>query len=210
MSKFGSTQSSVYRFIHTFYQENGFPPTVREICAALGLKSTSTVHTHLKNLAEKGLIRLNPTKQRSITIIATDEYREKTASAKRVTLVGFVAAGEPILAVENVQDYYMFSPAILRGASENEVFMLEVRGESMIDAGINDGDMIIVHNGIGTQNGDIVVARVRSDTATVKRLFINADGTVRLQPENKTMPPIIVDQSEVEIIGKLIGLYRKY
>ena len=210
MSKFGSTQSSVYRFIHTFYQEYGFPPTVREICAALGLKSTSTVHTHLKNLAEKGLIRLNPTKQRSITIIATDEYREKTAPTKRVPLVGLVAAGEPILAVENVQDYYMFSPAILRGASENEVFMLEVRGESMIDAGINDGDMIIVHNGIGTQNGDIVVARVRSDTATVKRLFINADGTVRLQPENKTMPPIIVDQSEVEIIGKLIGLYRKY
>jgi repressor LexA len=209
MSKFGSTQSAVYRFIITFYQENNFPPTVREICAALGLKSTSTVHTHLKNLAEKGLFRLNPTKQRSITIVA-QEYSNQTPSARRVPLVGRVAAGEPILAVENVQEYYVFSPAILRGASENEVFMLEVRGESMIDAGINDGDMIIVHSGIGAQNGDIVVARVRSDTATVKRLYLNADGTVRLQPENKTMQPIIVGRNEVEIIGKLIGLYRKY
>lgn len=209
MSKFGSTQSAVYRFINTFYEANGFPPTVREICAALNLKSTSTVHTHLKNLAEKGLIKLNPNKQRSITIISSQEH-EKMPAARRVPLVGRVAAGEPILAFDNIQEYYMFSPSILHGASENEVFMLEVHGESMIDAGINDKDMILVHSGISVQNGDIVVARVHSDTATVKRLYINTDGTVRLQPENKTMSPIIVSGSEVEIVGKLIGLYRRY
>lgn len=209
MSKFGSTQAAVYRFILQFYEENGYPPTVREICAALNLKSTSTVHTHLKNLAQKGLIRLNPTKQRSIAIVATLEHSLEVA-ARRVPVVGRVAAGEPILAFDNIQEYFTLSPAVLRGAEENEVFMLTVSGESMIDAGICDGDMILIHSGIGADSGDIVVARVKSDTATVKRLYFNKDGTVRLQPENKSMPPIIVACSEVEIIGKLIGLYRKY
>ncbi len=209
MSKYGATQAAVYRFVRQFAEENGFPPTVREICAALELKSTSTVHAHLKNLAEKNLIRLNPTKQRSISVVSPRES-DAEAAPRKVPVVGRVAAGEPILAYENIQEYFLLSPSLLRGADDNEVFMLTVSGESMVDAGINDGDKIIVHRGLAAENGDIVVALVREEAATVKRFYINQDGTVRLQPENGTMAPIIVKRSEVEIIGKLIGLFRKY
>ena len=208
MSKFGTTQAAVYRYIEQYVAENGIPPTIREICAALELKSTSTVHIHLKNLVEKGLIDQSPKKRRSITV--ANETLARKNSARLVPVVGRVAAGVPILAEQNIQEYFLLSPALLRGAQENEAFMLRVRGESMIEAGIHDGDHILVHNGLSVKNGDIVVAMVRSEEATVKRFYKNQDGTVRLQPENSAMPPIVVDQSEVEIIGKLIGLYRKY
>lgn len=208
MSKFGMTQAAVYRFIVRFREENGYTPTIREICAALELKSTSTVHKHLKNLAEKGLIDQSPNKQRSITV--ADEVRAQKNAARPIPVVGRVAAGEPILAEQNIQEYFALSPGLLRGAEENEVFMLRVRGESMIEAGIHDGDHILVHRGLAVENGDIVVAMVRSEEATVKRFYKNQNGTVRLQPENSAMPPIVVAQSEVEIVGKLIGLYRTY
>ncbi len=208
MSKFGSTQAAVYRFICGFYENNGITPTIREICAALGLKSTSNVHAHLKNLAQKGLIAQSPNKQRSITITAPDHARAD--GARRVPLVGRVAAGVPVLAEQNIQDYFTLSPALLRGGGAGEVFMLTVAGESMIEAGIHDGDAILIHKGLSVENGDIIVALVRREEATVKRFYLNANGTVRLQPENRTMEPIIVDRADVEIIGKLIGLYRKY
>lgn len=207
MSKFGSTQAAVYRFICAFYEQNGITPTIREICAALELKSTSTVHAHLKNLAEKGLIGQSPNKQRSIAIAAAGR---RTDVARQVPLVGRVAAGEPIFAEQNIQDYFMLSPELLHGGGPTEVFMLTVSGESMIDAGIRDGDAILIHKGLAAGNGDIVVALVGAEAATVKRFYKNQDGTVRLQPENAAMAPIIVDQADVEIVGKLIGLYRKY
>ncbi|HWQ58102.1 MAG TPA: transcriptional repressor LexA, partial [Clostridia bacterium] len=209
MGKFGATQAAVFHYIEQYFAENDIPPTVREICTALELKSTSTVHAHLKNLADKGLIRFSPTKQRSITIVSRKE-KDRAESARRVPLVGRVAAGEPIFAEQNIQETFMLSPALLRGASENEVFMLKVSGESMIDAGIQDGDTIVVHKGLSVENGDIVVALVRSEEATVKRFYKNKDGTVRLQPENSAMPPIILAGGEVEIVGRLIGLYRRY
>lgn len=219
MAKFGVTKAAIYEFIKEYYEANGIPPTVREIGAALGLKSTSTVHAHLRALADEGLINMKPTKQRSITVAEIFAPVHETAQLRsgktengmlRIPLVGRVAAGLPILAVENITEYYTVSPALLRGASNDDVFMLTVSGESMIDVGINDGDTIIIDRGKSVSNGDIVVARVNADTATVKRLFINKDGTVRLQPENRTMPPIIVKQSDCEIIGRLIGLYRSY
>lgn len=221
MAKFGVTKAAIYEFIKEYCEANGIPPTVREIGSALGLKSTSTVHAHLRSLADEGLINMRPAKQRSITVAEiytqTQEPEKGLAGARRgardmtrIPLVGRVAAGLPILAVENIQEYYTVSPELLRGAAQEDVFMLTVSGESMINAGINDGDTIIVDRGKSVSNGDIVVARVDSDTVTVKRFFLHKDGTVRLQPENSTMPPIIVKQSECEIIGRLIGLYRSY
>ncbi len=207
MSKFGSTQAAVYRFICAFYEENGITPTIREICAALELKSTSTVHAHLKNLAEKGLIGQSPNKQRSIAIAAASR---RTDVARPVPLIGRVAAGEPIFAEQNIQDYFLISPELLHGGNPDEVFMLTVSGDSMVDAGIRDGDAILIHKGLAAHNGDIVVALVGAEAATVKRFYKNQDGTVRLQPENSALAPIIVSQADVEIVGKLIGLYRKY
>ncbi len=208
MRKSGKTQAAVYEFIKLFIEENAYPPTVREIGAAVGLKSTSTVHAHLNNLAEKGMIAWNRSKQRSITL--TERKKAPARRLRSVPLVGSVAAGQPILAEDNIQDYCPLPASMLRGAGENEVFMLRVQGVSMIEAGINDGDLIVVHRGMAAGNGDIVVARVARETATVKRFFIEKDNMIRLQPENHEMQPIFVEAEEVEIIGKLIGLYRQY
>lgn len=204
MQKLGKTQRAVYEYICNYIKENGIPPTVREIGAAVGLKSTSTVHMHLQNLAAKGLIVLNPSKQRSITL------PKGAAQNMGVPLVGNVAAGQPILAEENIQDYIGIPDSFLRGRSAGEVFALSVRGESMIEIGIHDGDTIIVDKGAQAVEGDIVVARVCGETATVKRLYFEREQKIRLQPENRNMEPIWVDAADVAIDGKVIGLIRRY
>lgn len=209
MRKSGETQNAVYEFIKRFIAENAYPPTVREIGAALGLRSTSTVHMHITKLAEKGLIVLNPSKQRSITLPGTGTQVKKT-HVQSVPLVGNVAAGTPILADDNVQEYYNMPKCLLKGGDATEVFMLKINGESMIEAGINNGDTIIVHKGISVEAGDIAVVRVFGESATLKRIYFEKGNKVRLQPENSSMQPIILDKSDVEIVGKLIGLYREY
>lgn len=208
MRKSGETQKAVYNYIKEFIAANSYPPTVREIGAALGLKSTSTVHMHISNLADKGLIICNPSKQRSITL--PEAAANRSAVTRSVPLVGNVAAGVPILAVENVQEYYAVPKSLLRGADDSEVFMLKIQGQSMIDIGINDGDIIIVNRGISVNSGEIGVVRVAGEAATLKRVFFEKDNKIRLQPENSSMQPMIIEMSDAEIIGKLIGLYREY
>lgn len=209
MENMSRAQYAVYQYIRGFIEEHAYPPTVREIGAGVGLKSTSTVHLHIRNLASKGYIRVNPSKQRSITLAYAGDG-ESSAGVKRISVVGDVAAGKPILAYDNIQDELSLPASLLHGAGADEAFLLNVEGESMIDAGILNGDLIIVHNGIAATNGDIVVARVGGDSATVKRLFVEHGGRIRLQPENQAMEPIILDAPEVEIIGKVIGLIRRY
>ncbi len=208
MKKLGKSQQAVYDYIREYIKENAIPPTVREICAAVGLKSTSTVHMHLKNLAQMGLIRQNPSMQRSITLC---EPLDKPAPSgfQELPLVGAVAAGQPILAVENIQEMIALPAALLHGAKAGEAFMLRISGESMIGAGIQDGDLIVVHSGLKAENGDIVVARVGEDSATVKRIFFEPD-KIRLQPENPDMEPIYATYGDVVIAGKVISLLRRY
>ncbi len=208
MKKLGKSQQAVYDYIRQYIQENSIPPTVREICAAVGLKSTSTVHMHLKNLAQMGLIRQNPSMQRSITLC---EPLAKPGSAvcRELPLVGAVAAGTPILAVENIQEMIPLPASLLHGAQADEAFMLRISGESMIGAGIQDGDLIVVHSGLKAENGDIVVARVGEDSVTVKRVFFEHD-RIRLQPENPGMEPIYASYADVVIAGKVVSLLRRY
>jgi repressor LexA len=204
MKGLGKTQQAVYDYIRSFIEERSFPPTVREIGAAVGLKSTSSVHSHLKGLSDKGYIRLNPSMQRSITLTQTN-----ASQAQAIPLVGTVAAGQPIFAEDNIQEYFPLPSSLLHGAQTDEAFLLRVSGESMIDIGMFDGDMIVVHSGISAGNSDIVVARIGGDTATVKRVFYEKD-RVRLQPENTSMSPIYARYDELEIVGKVIGLIRQY
>lgn len=211
MPKLGKTQKAVYEFICIYIEENFIPPTVREIGAAVGLKSTSTVHMHLQNLAAKGLIILTPSKQRSITLPkSVAPASSAMSSGMNIPLVGSVAAGQPILAEENIQDYLSVPESFLRGRRPGEVFALNVQGESMIEIGIRDGDTLIVDKETEVFEGDIIIARVSGETATVKRLYFEKGGKIRLQPENQSMEPIIVDASDVAIDGKVVGLIRKY
>lgn len=209
MPKLGKTQKAVYEFICIYIEENFIPPTVREIGAAVGLKSTSTVHMHLQNLAAKGLIILTPSKQRSITL-PKSAAPVSAMSGMSIPLVGSVAAGQPILAEENIQDYLSVPESFLRGRRPGEVFALNVQGESMIEIGIRDGDTLIVDKETEVFEGDIIIARVSGETATVKRLYFEKGEKIRLQPENQNMEPIIVDASDVAIDGKVVGLIRKY
>ena len=209
MPKFGKTQKAVYEFICIYIEENFIPPTVREIGAAVGLKSTSTVHMHLQNLAAKGLIILTPSKQRSITL-PKSAAPVSAMSGMSIPLVGSVAAGQPILAEENIQDYLSVPESFLRGRRPGEVFALNVQGESMIEIGIRDGDTLIVDKETEVFEGDIIIARVSGETATVKRLYFEKEEKIRLPPENQSMEPIIVDASDVAIDGKVVGLIRKY
>lgn len=204
MGNLGKRQKEIYEFIKQYFDKHSIPPTVREIAEAVSLKSTSTVHLHLKELQKRGLIRMEPMKQRSITIM-----RPEGSRGVLTPLIGDVAAGQPILAYDNVQETFTLPSSLLRGANETEVFMLKVEGESMIDIGILNGDLIVVHNAIGSENGDIVVARVGGDSATVKRIYYEKD-SVRLQPENSNMDPIYAAYDDVEIVGKVIGLIRRY
>ena len=204
MGNLGKRQKGIYEFIKLYFDKHSIPPTVREIAEAVSLKSTSTVHLHLKELQKRGLISMEPMKQRSITIMRSEGSR-----GVLTPLIGDVAAGQPILAYDNIQETFTLPSSLLHGANETEVFMLKVEGESMIDIGILNGDLIVVHNAIGSENGDIVVARVGGDTATVKRIYYEKAG-VRLQPENSNMDPIYASYDDVEIVGKVIGLIRRY
>lgn len=204
MGNLGKRQKEIYEFIKLYFDKHSIPPTVREIAEAVSLKSTYTVHLHLKELQKRGLISMEPMKQRSITIMRSEGSR-----GVLTPLIGDVAAGQPILAYDNIQETFTLPSSLLHGANETEVFMLKVEGESMIDIGILNGDLIVVHNAIGSENGDIVVARVGGDTATVKRIYYEKAG-VRLQPENSNMDPIYASYDDVEIVGKVIGLIRRY
>ena len=178
----------------------GYPPTVRDICEAVHLKSTSSVHSHLETLEKNGYIRRDPTKPRAIEII-DDNFNLTRREVVNVPLVGRVAAGEPILAVENIDSYFPIPSEFM---PNQESFMLKVKGESMINAGIFDGDNILVKKQEDAKNGDIVVALVE-DSATVKTFYKEKDH-IRLQPENDSMDPIIVD--DCSILGKVFGVFR--
>lgn len=198
-------QVEILNYMKKEIVSKGYPPAVREICEAVGLKSTSTVHSHLKKLEEKGFIRKDPTKPRAIEIL--DKEDESMIDVPKhetvnIPIVGKVTAGMPILAVENIEDTF---PVPIEFVGNDVTFMLAISGESMINAGILDGDYILVKQQNTASNGDIVVALL-DDEATVKR-FYKEDGHIRLQPENDTMKPIIID--DVVILGKVRGVFRK-
>ncbi|MBR1758592.1 MAG: transcriptional repressor LexA [Lachnospiraceae bacterium] len=203
LGKITAKQREVLEYIKQCTAERGYPPAVREICQAVGLKSTSSVHSHLETLERNGYIRRDPTKPRAIEICDQEFASARPQKLIQVPIVGTVTAGEPILAVENIEGYFPMLPEAL---PHEDVFMLKVRGESMINAGIFSGDYVIVEQTSAAQNGEMVVALV-DDSATVKT-FYRENGHIRLQPENDTMDPIIVP--DVSILGKVVGLYRSY
>ena len=204
MSKVSNRQQAILNFIKEEVREKGYPPSVREIGEAVGLASSSTVHGHLERLEKKGLIRRDPTKPRAIEITDNDDSAAQFPLAvARVPLIGKVTAGEPILATENIEEYFPLPTHIV---ADNTVFMLSVSGDSMIDAGIHDGDYVIVKQQQSANNGEIVVAMNEENEATVKTFYKERDH-VRLQPENPTLEPIRL--RHVTILGKVIGLFRQ-
>ena len=198
--KITDKQREILEYIKEMILKKGYPPAVREICEAVHLKSTSSVHSHLESLEKNGYIRRDPTKPRTIEIL-DDDFALTRRELVNVPVIGTVAAGVPILAEQNIEDYLPIPAEIL---PNKEVFMLKVKGNSMIEAGIYHGDKVIVAKQPNAENGDKVVALV-DDSATVKT-FYKENGHFRLQPENSSMDPIILDQ--VEILGKVIGLFR--
>ena len=199
--KISPKQTEILEYIKSEIINRGFPPAVHEICEAVNMKSTSSVHSHLETLERNGYIRRDPTKPRAIEIV-DDNFNLTRRELVNVPVVGRVAAGEPILAVENVENYF---PIPAEFMPNSQTFMLNVKGESMINAGILDGDQILVQQQSTAENGDIVVALI-DDSATVKT-FYKEDGYYRLQPENDTMEPIIV-KDDLKILGKVIGVFR--
>ena len=196
-------QIEILLYIKSEIQRQGYPPAVREICKGVELKSTSTVHGHLEKLESKGYIRKDPTKPRAIEILdKNDDFLLTKKRTVDIPILGKVTAGVPILAVENIEDTY---PVPLEMVEGHDVFMLRIKGESMIDAGILDGDLVLVKEQASASNGDIVIALIE-DEATIKRFFKEKD-TIRLQPENQFMEPIY--SKEVTVLGKAIGLFRK-
>lgn len=198
--KISKKQSEILEYIKSEILSKGYPPAVREICEAVDLKSTSSVHSHLETLEKNGYIRRDPTKPRAIEIL-DDDFNLTRREVVNVPIVGHVAAGQPILATENIEDYF---PIPVEFMPNQDSFMLKVKGESMINAGILDGDNVLVKRQANAENGDIVVALV-DDSATVKT-FYKEDGHYRLQPENDTMDPIIVE--DCSILGKVFGVFR--
>ncbi|WLR46869.1 transcriptional repressor LexA [Halobacillus litoralis] len=204
MSKLSKRQQEILDFIKEQVLAKGYPPSVREIGQSVGLASSSTVHGHLSRLEKKGYIRRDPTKPRAIEVIELEEdHSIPRSEASYAPVIGKVTAGSPITAVENIEEYVPL-PDSLAGSDDN-TFVLIVQGESMIEAGILDGDMVIVRQQQTAQNGDIVVAMTEDEEATVKRFFKERNH-VRLQPENATMEPILLQ--DVSILGKVVGLYR--
>ena len=200
--KITTKQQEILDYIKDEILKKGYPPTVREICETVHLKSTSSVHSHLETLEKNGYIRRDPTKPRAIEI-CDDSFQMVRTEMVSIPIVGNVAAGMPILAEENIQDYF---PVPADMVPKGESFILNVRGESMINAGIFSGDRIFVNSCSTANNGDIVVALI-DDSATVKT-FYKENGHIRLQPENDTMAPIILDS--VTVLGKVVGLYRDF
>lgn len=197
-------QFDILMFIKKEILNRGYPPAVREICKGVGLKSTSTVHSHLQKLEEKGYIRKDATKPRAIEVIDQDEYIDfKPKETVNIPIVGRVTAGQPILAVENIEDTMPIPSEIIK---DQKAFILKVQGESMINAGIIDGDKVLVKKQDVAENGDIIVALL-GEEATLKRFYKEKDH-IRLQPENDTMEPIL--SKDVRVLGKVIGLYRNF
>ncbi len=195
-------QQQILEYIKECIITQGYPPAVRDICQAVGLKSTSSVHSHLETLEKNGYIRRDPTKPRAIEII-DDEFNLTRREMINVPIVGTVTAGEPILATENIEGYF---PVLADNLPQGDVFMLHVKGESMINAGILDGDCVIIRQQDTAHNGEIVAALI-DDSATIKT-FYKESGHIRLQPENDTLDPIIVD--DCSILGKVVALYRQF
>jgi len=200
METLSAKQEEIYNVIKDSILNKGYPPSVREIGELVGLKSTSSVHAHLNSLEKKGYIRKDPTKPRTIEI-TDDTFNLTRREVVNVPMIGTVAAGMPILASENITDYFPIPSELL---PNSDIFMLKVKGESMVNVGIHDGDQIIVSKQNTAKNGDIVVALIE-DSATVKT-FYKEKNYYRLQPENDFMEPILV--KEVTILGKVIGLFR--
>lgn len=198
--KISAKQQEILEYIKSQLLAKGYPPSVREICEAVRLRSTSSVHSHLETLEKNGYIRRDPTKPRAIEIL-DDEYALTRREMVNIPMIGTVTAGEPILAVENINGYYPVPAEMLPNA---QLFMLNVRGDSMINAGILNGDHVIVQQQSSAVNGDIVCALV-DDSATIKT-FYKEDGYYRLQPQNDALEPIITEKCE--ILGKVIGLVR--
>ncbi len=198
--KISDKQREILEYIKEMILKKGYPPTVREICETVKLKSTSSVHSHLEQLERNGYIRRDPTKPRTIEI-TDDTFNLARRELVNVPLIGTVAAGAPLLAQENIESYFPIPAEIL---PNRETFMLTVKGDSMIEAGILSGDRVIVAQTDTAENGEIVVALL-DDSATVKRFF-REDGYIRLQPENSSMETILVKQ--VRILGRVIGLFR--
>jgi len=203
MKKISKRQEDILSFIKSEVKKKGYPPSVREIGEAVGLASSSTVHGHLARLESKGFIRRDPTKPRAIEILDPEGLEAMKPGVLNVPLVGKVTAGLPITAIENIEEYFPLPESF--GTTEDQLFMLEIVGNSMIEAGILNGDHVIVKQQQTAQNGEIVVAMTEDDEATVKRFFKEKD-YFRLQPENSSMDPIIVDN--VSILGKVVGVYR--
>lgn len=200
-------QLMILEFIKEQLLTKGYPPSVREICTAVGLKSTSTVHSHLNKLEKLGYIRRDATKPRAIEILDKDDiFINKVTEQEMISLplVGQVTAGEPILAEQNIQEYIPLPSQFVKG---KDTFLLKVKGESMINAGILDNDYVVVDKCSTASNSQIVVALVGKESATVKRFF-KEDKIVRLQPENDFMEPIILDERDVDIVGLVTGVFR--
>jgi repressor LexA len=200
-------QREIYDYLSEYVHERGYPPTVREIGEAVGLASPSTVHAHLANLERAGLLKRDPTKPRALELIGRDRGGREDAKVLSLPLVGEIAAGGPLLAEQNVEDYLEVPELLAAGGAD---FLLRAKGESMIQAGILDGDYVVVRKQQDARNGDIVVALAgedeSADEATVKRFF-REDGRVRLQPENDALEPIYAHH--VRILGKVIGVFRQ-
>lgn len=205
MEKLTKRQQLIYDFIVSEVDIKGYPPSVREIAKAVGLASSSTVHGHLERIENKGYIRRDPTKPRAIEIVDTSYDDVEKDVARYAPVIGKVTAGIPITAVENIEEYAPVPSSIAQGS--DNLFLLIIEGSSMINAGIHDGDKVIVKQQTSANNGDIVVAMTEDNEATVKRFFKETDH-IRLQPENDAMEPILLDN--VSILGKVVGLYRTF
>jgi len=194
-------QSEIYEFLKTYTANKGYPPSVREICEAVSLRSTSTVHGHLKRLEKKGMIKRDPSKPRALEIA---EFSAPKKEMINIPIVGKITAGLPILATENIEDTFPIPLDYIK--HDNELFMLRVSGQSMVNVGIRDNDLAIIESTQNAINGEIVVALI-DDSATIKTFFKEKDH-IRLQPENDTMEPILVD--DCKILGKLVGIFRSF
>ena len=203
-----SKEEQLLTFIKDYLNDNGYPPTVREMCKAVKVSSTSTIFYYLNKLENSNKIKKSPNKNRALEVVDNDcqlstiDY-SSNSNLTRIPVLGTVTCGDPILAVQTSEEYFMVSPTLFKGS---DLFMLVAKGDSMINAGIYDGDKIVLRQQSSADNGDIVAALI-DDSATIKRFF-KEDGHYRLQPENDTMSPIIIN--DVKILGKVVGLVRKF
>ncbi|OOM77414.1 LexA repressor [Clostridium puniceum] len=194
-------QSEIYEFLKSYTESKGYPPSVREICEAVSLRSTSTVHGHLKRLEKKGMIKRDPSKPRALEIAELSAPKKEMIN---IPIVGKITAGLPILATENIEDTFPIPLDYIK--HDNELFILRVSGQSMVNVGIRDNDLAIIESTQRAVNGDIVVALI-DESATIKRFFKEKDH-IRLQPENDAMDPILVD--DCKVLGKLVGIFRSF